>query len=564
MQLDNEEFGTAFALMGLKLAPNDRDELFKEFDVDGSGTVDLNEFRQMVKTYLDSSEQDQQVMMDGTNIEQLCFFFEKFDDNGDGEVDLEEFRTMVKTSRQAANLFTGSEDLGHLSVKQLEALLLYDDWPARHAGPSDHPEDDLGGLVSVVALDVKGLGPVLSFELLDADGSGEITKAEYEKGFDLINQNKSGFITESEFSKVSSVWIVAVKLLDKDGDGKISRSEWNAGFALFDKDGDGKITKDEFYLVSESGVAFEMLDFDGDGRITQEEYNMSFDVLDKDHDGFITRSECGNASKPYFDVLDKDGDDKISREEYNRGFALMDTNRDGFINKMEFSAFIQPPQDQEEYADRRYALQDRDDPLVAEIDALIDEFSTQRTKHGTHPYLTWREDVKMAEHIFLKKPERLPAWLKRMRIKNLSKREKRERVQALANKLARDAIIAIPPEQWTSHVQKASESDVKTKTLEEGGGPESPPGPKKEVSDDEEAAQKESAILRRLGFIFIAYRMEYWWWEGMEMFRKFLMTWSSFSTPLSPPPFSCRLAPPLLLPCLCVSLLLVLGLLAAV
>jgi len=550
MQLDNEEFGTAFALMGLKLAPNDRDELFKEFDVDGSGTVDLNEFRQMVKTYLDSSEQDQQVMMDGTNIEQLCFFFEKFDDNGDGEVDLEEFRTMVKTSRQAANLFTGSEDLGHLSVKQLEALLLYDDWPARHAGPSDHPEDDLGGLVSVVALDVKGLGPVLSFELLDADGSGEITKAEYEKGFDLINQNKSGFITESEFSKVSSVWIVAVKLLDKDGDGKISRSEWNAGFALFDKDGDGKITKDEFYLVSESGVAFEMLDFDGDGRITQEEYNMSFDVLDKDHDGFITRSECGNASKPYFDVLDKDGDDKISRFEYNSGFALMDTNRDGFINKMEFSEFIQPPQDQEEHADRRYALQDRDDPLVAEIDALIDELSTQHTKHGTHPYLTWREDVKMAEHIFLKTPERLPACLKRMRMKNLSKQEKRERVQALANQLVRDAIIAIPPELWTSEVQKASESVVETKTLEEGGGAESPPVPKKEVSEDEAAAQKESAILRRLGFIFIAYRMEYWWWEGMEMSRKFLMTWSSLSAPSSPTPLSlpsCPASPPALL-----------------
>ena len=52
MQLDKEEFGQAFALMGLKLAPNDRDELFKEFDVNGSGTVDLDEFRQMVKTYL--------------------------------------------------------------------------------------------------------------------------------------------------------------------------------------------------------------------------------------------------------------------------------------------------------------------------------------------------------------------------------------------------------------------------------------------------------------------------------------------------------------------------------
>ena len=52
MQLDKEEFGQAFTLMGLKLAPNDRDELFKEFDVDCCGTVDLDEFRQMVKFYL--------------------------------------------------------------------------------------------------------------------------------------------------------------------------------------------------------------------------------------------------------------------------------------------------------------------------------------------------------------------------------------------------------------------------------------------------------------------------------------------------------------------------------
>jgi hypothetical protein len=149
-----------------------------------------------------------------------------------------------------------------------------------------------------------------------------------------------------------------------------------------------------------------------------------------------------------------------------------------------------------------------------------------------------------------------------MRIKKLSKKEKRERVQEIANKLVRDAIIAIPPGQWTSEVQEAgsertskrgtekkeeresSEIVVETKDPEEGGGAESPPGPKKEVTEDEEAAQKESAILRRLGFILIAYRIEYWWWEGMEMFRKFLMTWSSLSTALSAPPFPSRLAPP--------------------
>lgn len=85
---------------------------------------------------LDSSEIESQGM-DGTNIEQLCTFFTLFDENGDGEVSLDEFRIMVRTSRQAATLFTGSEDLGHLSAKQMEALLIYDDWPTQHQGPGD-------------------------------------------------------------------------------------------------------------------------------------------------------------------------------------------------------------------------------------------------------------------------------------------------------------------------------------------------------------------------------------------------------------------------------------------
>jgi Ca2+-binding EF-hand superfamily protein len=85
---------------------------------------------------LDSSELEPQGM-DGTNIEQLCTFFHLFDANGDGEVNLDEFRIMVRTSRQAATLFTGSEDLGHLSAKQMEALLIYDQWPTQHQGPGD-------------------------------------------------------------------------------------------------------------------------------------------------------------------------------------------------------------------------------------------------------------------------------------------------------------------------------------------------------------------------------------------------------------------------------------------
>ena len=384
--------------------------------------------------------------------------------------------------------------------------------------------------MNVVGKDVKKKGPSFSFELLDANGDGKITKEEYEKGFDLIDQDKDGFITEVEFKPVSSYWIVTVKLLDKDGDGKISRSEWNAGFALFDRDGDGKINKSEFYILSGSGFMFEMLDMDGDGRLTQLEYNMGFDILDKDQDGFLTRSEFGIASKLYFDKLDKDGDGRLSREEYNGGFAWIDTDRDGFISRTEFNEFIQlpPPEEEEseERADRRYAIMDRDDPRVAEIDALVAELNEQHTKTGIPAYPTWKEDAEEAERIFLETPDELPAWLERMRIKSLSKQEKRERVLQLAARLVSEDIIAVPPQQWRSDVEEASAVKVEMKTPEEDRSAEAPPAPRQELTEDEAAVHAESAMLRRLGFIFIAYRVEYWWWEGMEMFRKFMLTWS--------------------------------------
>ena len=85
--------------------------------------------------------------MEGVTLEELCTFFEQFDADGDGNVDLEEFRSMIRTSREATGLFTGSEELPRLSNAQMNALLLYDDWPEKHEGPGDLDEGEgLGGL----------------------------------------------------------------------------------------------------------------------------------------------------------------------------------------------------------------------------------------------------------------------------------------------------------------------------------------------------------------------------------------------------------------------------------
>ena len=54
--------------------------------------------------------------------------------------------------------------------------------------------------------------------------------------------------------------------------------------------------------------------------------------------------------------------------------------------------------------------------------------------------------------------------------------------------------------------------------------------------------------MRRLGFIFIAYRVNFWWWEGVEMLRKFLMTWYVPSCFFAHALFVCRHCPQFGLP----------------
>ncbi len=57
----------------------------------------------------------------------------------------------------------------------------------------------------------------------------EVTRDEYNNGFDTIDTDKDGFITRKEWGAES------IALLDKDGDGKLSRTEYEAGFDMFDK-----------------------------------------------------------------------------------------------------------------------------------------------------------------------------------------------------------------------------------------------------------------------------------------------------------------------------------------
>lgn len=150
----------------------------------------------------------------------------------------------------------------------------------------------------------------------------------------------------------------------------------------------------------------------------------------------------------------------------------------------------------EEHADRRHALSlggPREEyPGLVELDELVTELHEMEKTGGLSWYPEWESDKIMAEHIFLETPDELPAWLNRMRVKKLSESEKRIKIVELADALVKKAVIAVPTQTW-----KVDFADAQ---------------------DTSKEATREELLYFRLGFIFMAYRVEFWYWEAIEVF----------------------------------------------
>ncbi|NSY40037.1 EF-hand domain-containing protein [Leisingera sp. ANG59] len=104
-------------------------------------------------------------------------------------------------------------------------------------------------------------GPKMSFEEIDTDGNGEVTKAEIQA------------MKDAHFAKA-----------DANGDGKLSLEEMQAQarerageraarmLERFDKDGDGALSKDEMPQPRRAGKMFDRMDADGSGGISKGEF----------------------------------------------------------------------------------------------------------------------------------------------------------------------------------------------------------------------------------------------------------------------------------------------------
>ena len=133
-----------------------------------------------------------------------------------------------------------------------------------------------------------------------------------------------------------------------------------------------------------------------------------------------------------------------------------------------------------------------------------------RAEHG------WRDNIAQAKELYVQDPRKVDAFLETIHVKELPTDEKRSKVLRLAHDLVVHGIIAVPPQVWQQSTGEEQKKAVDRK--DEEGGPT-------DVEEEEDVEPpKDQLLMNRFGFLFIAYRIEFWWWEGVEMFRKFLMT----------------------------------------
>jgi Ca2+-binding EF-hand superfamily protein len=147
------------------------------------------------------------------------------------------------------------------------------------------------------------------FELLDADGDGSVTAAD----FDLIAASVCeafGFAAGSaQHEKVHlihlNLWVGLSRGMDAEGSGRMNREQFAAACVRNLIEAEGGY---EQVMGQLARTVFELVDADEDGRLTVEELTRWYSAY----------GVCEDDARHAFEVLDRNGDGELSLDEVHK------------------------------------------------------------------------------------------------------------------------------------------------------------------------------------------------------------------------------------------------------
>lgn len=171
--------------------------------------------------------------------------FDAMDSNKDGVLSIDERRAAHALRHAGEHHAPGAERLGP-------------------GGPRGFAPPQAGGDQGRGPQGAGGRGAMLG--LLDTNGDGKLTAAEFSAPFDRLDVNKDGFVDQTERNAIPSGGAggsgagpaggARMARLDRDGDGKISRAEFDMPFGRLDANQDGVIDQAELARLRALGGRF--------------------------------------------------------------------------------------------------------------------------------------------------------------------------------------------------------------------------------------------------------------------------------------------------------------------
>lgn len=193
------------------------------------------------------------------------------------------------------------------------------------------------------------------FEMLDADGSGNVDKKEFEaamKKYGLAELTHK-LLAQAKSQQGAPEWEEVLEELDSNGNGQISWKELKQWVQAMEKEHDFKVSKEDWANIKKF---FDMVDTDGSGEVNKKEFEAAvakyglvqikngppswdevLQELDEDMSGTISWDEL----KSFIERMEDEHDFELSEEEWNQihdFFKYVDSDGSGEVDKKEFEA----------------------------------------------------------------------------------------------------------------------------------------------------------------------------------------------------------------------------------